>query len=219
MKIPGPAGLLLLLSLACDAPVQPEVEPVRPRQALARSVTEEGAQEAPPGVPPEYEMPTAIHSLLPEAWWRDGRAGADAVMQYTGNGALLKLTLTTDAGVASGETQDSHILPTWWYISTDASLRMETCGGALRADAWGSVWNELPLLGFPRWGVKTATRTAHGECPRPATATVSTSLASNDEICYTIITEHYWYYPATGTFEYRFTKYETYCEKRTEYET
>jgi hypothetical protein len=31
-------------------------------------------------------------------------------------------------------------------------------------------------------------------------------------VCYTIITDHYWYYPDTGDYEYRYSTSETYCE-------
>jgi hypothetical protein len=31
--------------------------------------------------------------------------------------------------------------------------------------------------------------------------------------CYTIQVEHYWYYPDTGEFEYRYTDVQTYCEQ------
>jgi len=31
--------------------------------------------------------------------------------------------------------------------------------------------------------------------------------------CYTVVTDHYWYYPDTGEIEYRYSTYETVCEE------
>jgi hypothetical protein len=117
----------------------------------------EGPQEIPPGVPPEYDVPTTV----------DAVAGAGAIsiatgkyaygqsaVNYTATTGLAKVRLEIDGYPdALGEAQNSSLLPLSNGVTATAARNItETCGKSLRAEAYGAAWNEFVGLSVLSWG-------------------------------------------------------------------
>lgn len=223
MRIAGPATLLFSAVVACaDNNLAPVHQLVRANPTSYYA--EEGDQQAPDGVPYEYQLPTFLHAIEPDAGYQDSYGWAQGIVRYTGTNGLIRVTVNTNVGSQSSEKQDYQLLPAQASIQHEVNIHMGACGGNIRGDVYGAVWNELPLLGFPQWGKKSDQRSKTASCATPLTSSTRTSTggggsgSGGDITCYQLEIDHYWYYPDTGEFEYRYTETFTWCERTSEYE-
>jgi hypothetical protein len=114
-------------------------------------------QQAPPGVPPEYDVPTSIDVEAGGGTTNISsglRAYGQSVVNYTGTSGLAKARLEIDGYPdALGETQKSTLLPLSNGITATALRNIaETCGKSLRTEAFGSAWNEFVSSSVLSWG-------------------------------------------------------------------
>jgi hypothetical protein len=220
MRIPGPAIILLSLVVACTesttAPPEPETAGLE-RSSASTSHVEYGSQEAPPELPSEYQVPTTIHSLEPDVGWADGRAWAGTIMRYTATNAEAVATLYSKSGAhPASRSTDYQVLPAYNELQTEpVSVLMPQCDAPLQVASFGRVWNELFHSGnFMKWGDKSLT--AFKSFPCASTITVTTrdpgGAGGDRTACYNVYIDHYWWYPATGRVEYRYTDVERVCE-------
>jgi hypothetical protein len=134
---------------------------------------------------------------------------------YTGTNVEVRVKVLTNEDEQESAGEDYQILPAYNSILHDVNTYMGACGGVIRGSVFARVWNELPLLKFSPWGIKADQRTAYSECPksiRRESNTVTASGTSDDSVCYKLDVDYYWYYPATGEFEYRYTETRSWCE-------
>jgi hypothetical protein len=175
---------------------------------------EEGDQSAPEGVPPEYQIPTKLYSVEADAGFTEGLAYAQAIVRYFGTNAIARATVKTNVGSDVGESARSDLIPASRELMATISYNMGTCGGTITGDAYGKVWNEFPIWGsISKWGEQSATGQAFANCPNsPRSGRGNGGGGGGDVTCYTLEIDHYWYYPATKTFEYRNTETYTWCD-------
>lgn len=84
-----------------------------------------------------------------------------------------------------------------------------TNDGATRPPSGGGGGVQSTESGFSEFDDQLAIQTKGPiECTEP---NPGGGGGDNSPECFTIITDHYWYYPDTGKLEYRYTTYDSYC--------
>ena len=221
MRTCGPAVLLLPCLVACSEQGTAPAGDARLMNANAQYF-EEGDQQPPPEVPPEYQLPTFIHSIEPAAGWRDEYAWAQGIVTYTATNVSMTVKVTTNADEETSDPKAHYqILPAPNQIIHDVNTHMGACGGVIRASVFAEVWNELPFLKLAAWGKKSDARTGYADCPKTLKRESVTVFAggTNDVTCYELDIDHYWYYPATGELDFRYTETLSWCADQSGWET
>jgi hypothetical protein len=199
-------------------------------------------------MPPEYQQDPSIGRYWTDVGFIGDNAYGQAYMQYYGNRAEQRLTLTlrNDAGTigtATGLSEQQRwtpaLTPSGRDLWTDAGIALNSsCTFYLDGSTTHSAWHEFLTRngGWLSWGRttqsswKSATRTGGGNAqsvdplfppsydytPSPDQCGGGSpggggGSGGGNMTCYTIATDHYWYYPDTGTYEYRYTSYSTHC--------
>ena len=159
--------LMAATFVACAEPAvttAPQVEAGRSNHYI------EGAQEAPPEVPPAYQVPVKVDVVAGAGATRipsGSYAYGQSVVNYTATSAVAKVTLEI-AGYpdALGEAQQSTVLPVANGLTATASRNItETCNKSLRAAATASVWNEYVSSSLLIWGRETGSASYTWELP------------------------------------------------------
>lgn len=148
------------------------VGPIRHSQGTGE-YWESGPQEAPDGVPVEYQVQGNLR-IEPGASFisqttSSATALGEVVVRYFGTGASAKVLLSVTKGdvavgtPAKGEASRSGGLPIHSDLYASAQVNVSgPCGYAARADTEGSAW-----LGYldQKWGVLNGTAQATAEQP------------------------------------------------------
>lgn len=217
MRHYGPA-IILLLATSCSDSANLPTEPLRRASTTSARLLEESGE--PSGSEPSL-FPAFLKKVEADAGWIDDFAYGGAIVTYFGSHAYAKATVETDLGSQSHEAKESFLTPADRELAPDIPIvTMPTCTGIIRGTAYGKVWDESLVQGkITVWGEQARTTSAKHECRRPTTTTTSTPSEGDDDgkTCYTIETDHYWYYPDTGELEYRYTEAYTWCESGSAY--
>lgn len=89
-----------------------------------------------------------------------------------------------------------------------------SCGNVVELNLLGEVW----WMYAGGWVIDKNERTTRiterqAACPQEVPGGgVKEPVTGTNLTCYTYSVDHYWYYPDTGTYEYRYTTEETWCE-------
>jgi hypothetical protein len=220
----SPAALLLSIALGCA-----RTDIVSPTSSALQQVkhsldyTEDGAQEAPEEVPESMRFPTYLHSVSADAAYAEGIAFGQSIVEYFATNALAKVTVRTNVGDASGESEYSHAFPANRSIMASAEYKMDACGGTIRTAAYGRVWNQFPYYAsFLTWGGKTATKDASFTCPTESTPSRSGGDDREDGgviTCYTLTIALYELDLTLGKIVRVGTSTTKWCEYNTGYAT
>jgi hypothetical protein len=219
MKHSGPVVILLSLVAACaEGDFAPTSTSLKHTAGDAAQIIE-GQQDAPLGLPQEYQVPALLKSVEPDAGWSsDGFAYGGAIVRYIGTHAFAKATVDTDLGSKSHEAQESQQYPIDGELEPDVPIvSMRQCKGIIRGTAYGRVWNEtLVRTSVVKWDEQARSASKQYECPRRATTTTTTTPSPDEDgggtTCYLLEVDHYWYYPSSGDVEYRYTEAYRWCE-------
>ena len=214
MRHSGPAVIVLILIAACaeSGSTLLPAEPLRLIDSSAAGILEDSEKSS------STQTAAILESVEADAGWSpDGFAYGGAIIKYTATNAFVAATVISDSGSKTHKRQVSHKALVRAQLAPDIPIvSMSVCTGTIRGEAEGRVWNEqLTARGVHTWGEESGTASDKAGCPRP-TSTTSTSSAGGEDsglTCYTIETDHYWYYPDTGEIEYRYTEAYTWCEK------
>jgi hypothetical protein len=217
MRMTYRLALLAAFAVGCaETATAPPGDKLQRSQSVSNYV-EEGDQNPPADVPAEYNFPTILYSVEPDAGFVDGYAYAQSIVRYFGTNALARATVNTNVGSETGESETSELLPANRSHVASTNYYMGSCGGNIQGTAYGKVWNEFPIWGsFLNWGAKSDTRQTSATCP---TSSPSPSPGGGGGggggTCWTLTIDHYWYYPDTGEIEYWYSESYTWCEAMT----
>lgn len=186
-------------------------------------------------LPPEYQAATLFleHRTLSE--FRPGQAVAEGSMRWRGNRGRQELTMTLRGTDGTFERTFTSAGGGGWpwtenqMNTTGAIQTLSECGNVLDASTKHEIWNEAiapeevtrdgAAVGWWRWGTQEKTTFDPYPSRQPGCTdqtTGGTKPISNPDdgsgfVCRTITVEHYWYYPETGAYEYRYTTTRTEC--------
>lgn len=211
--------------LAVVVPVPYDGDPVEPTPPGV-PVYEIPTPEQIATLPAEYRTETGFLHTGTHAYFADGKAAATSSMQWRGNGGRQELTMVlrgrdetyertfTSQGGAGGPWSQ-NALTTFGRIPM-----LSNCGNILAAYTRHMIWNQVIApnqvgrdaigVAWWRWGDKE--RGSDDDARQDACAGESpggnkpvSNPGGGNMTCRTITTEHYWYYPDTGAYEYRYT--------------
>lgn len=204
-------GSVLGAAVACSdtAPVSPELT----KAPAAGSLTIEG-EEVPEGVPTSHQVPTMLYSVSSSSGWETGYAYAQSHVSYFATNALSQATVTTSLGSETGESEIGDALP-WNRTQVASAVKyQDACSGTITGKAYGKIWNRFGGLD---WAHKSDTDFSSASCPAPPPPSGGGGGGGGGPItCYTLTIDHYWYYPDTGEYEYRYSEYYTWCQSENE---
>ena len=213
MRLSGPAVICAFLVVSCaELGTAPSTIP----QELTSTSPTTSHIDA-DAEPTDAEAPTELASLSVEAdaGWRYGNAYAGGIVRYTATHVAGRVTVSSDSGSLSLEKSESHLSPAYRELQLpEPTVPMKECQGTITGHAFGRVWNEaLVQKSVVKWGENSDSGAKHYTCPIPMTNQTTWSTGgSTTQKCYTLEIDHYWYYPATGKVEYRYTETRTWCE-------
>lgn len=214
-----------------DGDPPPETTPPPPNPTVPEATPEELSY-----LPPEYRIETLFLYHHTDASFRGTTATAEGVMTWRGNRGEQELTMTvrgTDGNIERKFTSAGGNGFPWSEntLRTPGQFLMQSpCGNILDANTRHTIWNQMRLpdgvsrdgvtLGEVRWSTKEKTTfplydigTRQPNCttggtggPKPISNEGSTTYR-----CVTYTVEHYWYYPNSQSYEYRYTDTRTVC--------
>lgn len=176
---------------------------------------------------PEPRWPTEIHDLRADlimpgpSEQYPAEVIASGFMSYDSYHARL----TGRANVTGPNTQSYEFYPEeqhhffgFYGNGMHAQWRMFVggpCGNVLELNLLGQVW----WMYSGDWPIDQNERAARltkrqADCPEetPGGGVKEPGTGTTTYTCYTYTVDHYWYYPDTGTYEYRYSTEETWCE-------
>lgn len=214
MKHCGSAVIAVSILAACSAPDVPTA-PLRPGATIARFIE---PKEPPPEGPSTPVLTTILRKVEPDAGWAHGHAYGGAIVRYLATHAFAKATVETVLGSQAHEISKSAFTPLDTEIQPDVpTVPMEECQGTIKGIAYGRIWNVSYVKTTPTiTGEQSKSSSTEYKCPEPRTPTTTQTTTpaggSDGKTCYTLEIDYYWYYPATGQKEYRFTESFFWCE-------
>lgn len=211
------APVAVLAAAACtDAGVvtRPPVSPLTTSIAPAPGQGDPGPQ-----------WPTAIHTLSgdillpfePDAYPAQGTV--TAFMRYDSYHARLGAR----ANITGPDPQSYEYYPEerhqfWGFFDNTLNAQWGMyvggpCGNVIEANLRGEVW----WIYQGGWSIDTNERTQtvarrQADCPESVPGGGAGPETGGTVRCYTYTVDHYWYYPDTGVYEYRYSTTKTWCE-------
>lgn len=211
---------LCMAATGCDGSATAPPQATAAPQGSAPSL-EVGDQADPPSEWPVRINSVNVTPMLPKT---TGDATIIAEMNYNGYHASIegsaavrgKDNFTRDFPVVQKHANSGFRGQAFLQMYTLAIL--SPCGNSLEAQFKFRAW----LLGPTGLGtigtlesderVRDATDYQPACAPPESTGTGKAKPIGGGNYCYTVRTDHYWYYPDTGTVEYRYSTYKEYCE-------
>lgn len=225
IRVLGCVGLLIITVSCTDVGVvtNPSAAP------LTTSI----APAPPPDGDPGPQWPTAIHSLtgslsIPgiSEYLPDNDATASATMTYDAYHARLSGQVNITGSAANHWEffpQETHRFFGFFNQTTSARWNFylaEQCGNTVELNVLGEVW----WMYSGGWSLDQRDRQARtvknqSECGERVPVSTGGGggggggKPGTGYTCYTYTVDHYWYYPATGHYEYRYTtEVSSWCE-------
>jgi hypothetical protein len=215
----GIAAVLFVTTACTDVAVVTNPMPAGP--PLTTSIA-----PAPVEGDPEPQWPTAIHELTGEMILPandeqyPARAIVGGFMRYDSYHARL----TAHATVTGENNQSYDFYPEerhqfWDFFNLGMQAQWNMyiggpCGNVVELHLLGEVWWTYDS----GWSIDRNERTKNetlrqANCPEEIPGGGVKDPGSDGFYrCYTYTVDHYWYYPDTGVYEYRYTTEQTWCE-------
>jgi hypothetical protein len=139
------------------------------------------------------------------AFWPDSRVHQTSGATLTAGG-----TCGHTANLASTHTAISKIFIEWRGF-TSSEVVVSAGDGAQQPPCTCQTGE-----GPPTGGENVTSISAQGDVAASCTGGGGPGQGTTTVTCYTMIVDHYWYYPDTDTYEYRYSETSTWCEENSE---